>query len=249
MLTLANPAKFMALTARLLPWLLGVTALLFAAGLPLALVFSPPDYQQGEAVRIMYIHVPAAFLAMLVYAVLSVAAFSHLVWRAPLADIAADAAAPMGAVFTAIALATGMLWGKPMWGAFWVWDARLTSVLVLFFIYLGVIALRQSIEDESKAARASAILTLVGTVNLPIIHFSVYWWHTLHQGSSLFRAGGPTIYGSMLLPLILMIFAYGFLFAAALILRMRTMIIRRRIKSGAQREGSRAVVREAGAHA
>ncbi len=249
MLTLANPAKFMALTARLLPWLLGATVLLFAVGLPLSLVFSPPDYQQGEAVRIMYIHVPAAFLAMGAYAVMAVAAFFHLVWRAPLADICADAAAPMGLVFTGIALATGMLWGKPMWGAYWVWDARLTSVLVLFFIYLGVIALRQSIEDEAKAARATAILTLVGTVNMPIIHFSVYWWHTLHQPSSLFHKGGPTIAGSMLLPLLVMICAYGMLFAASLILRMRTMIIRRRIKSGAQREGSRGVVREAGAHA
>ena len=249
MLTLANPAKFMALTERLLPWLLGLTALLFAAALPLALVFSPPDYQQGEAVRIMYIHVPAAFFAMAAYAVMAVAAFSNLVWRAPLADIAAEAAAPIGLVFTGITLATGMLFGKPTWGAYWVWDARLTSVLVLFFIYLGVIALRQSIEDDAKAARASAILTLVGTVNLPIIHFSVYWWHTLHQQSSLFRAGGPSIYGTMLLPLLLMIGAYSALFPTVMILRMRTMIIRRRIKSASHREGSRAVLRESDAHA
>jgi len=249
MLTLANPAKFMALSARLLPWLLGLTVVAFAAGLPLALVFSPPDYQQSEAVRILYIHVPAAILAPLVYAGMAAAAFSHLVWRAPLADIAAEALAPMGAVLTAIALATGMLWGKPMWGAFWVWDARLTSVLVLFFIYLGVIALRQSIEDQAKAARASEILTLVGVIDLPIIHFSVYWWNTLHQRSSLFRAGGPSIYGSMLWPLFIMILAYTALVATALLLRMRTMIIRRRIKSSAGREGSRAVVREADAHA
>ena len=249
MLTLANPAKFMALSARLLPWLLALTAISFAVGLPLALVFSPPDYQQGEAVRIMYIHVPAAILSMLVYAVMAVAAFSHLVWRAPLADVTAECAAPIGTVFTAIALATGMLWGKPMWGAFWVWDGRLTSVLVLFFIYLGVIALRQSIEDETKAARASAILTLVGSINLPIIHFSVYWWHTLHQQSSLFRAGGPSIYGTMLLPLLLMIGAYAALFSTAMILRTRAMIIRRRIKSASQRAGSRAIMRESGAHA
>ena len=249
MLTLANPAKFMALTARLLPWLLVLTAISFAVGLPLALKFSPPDYQQGEAVRIMYIHVPAAILSMLVYAVMATAAFSHLVWRAPLADITAECAAPIGAVFTAIALATGMLWGKPMWGAFWVWDARLTSVLVLFFIYLGVIALRQSIEDEAKAARATAILTLVGTINLPIIHFSVYWWNTLHQRSSLLRAGGPSIATSMLWPLLIMMLAYAALFGSVLVLRMRTMIIRRRIKSSAGRAGSRAVIREADAHA
>ena len=249
MLTLANPAKFMALTAKLLPWLLALTAIAFATGLPLALVFSPPDYQQGEAVRIMYIHVPAAMLSMLVYAVMAAAAFSHLVWRAPLADVAAESAAPVGTVFTAIALATGMLWGKPMWGAFWVWDARLTSVLILFFIYLGVIALRQSIQDEAKAARASAILTLVGTINLPIIHFSVYWWNTLHQRSTLLREGGPSIAASMLWPLIVMMLAYLALFATALLLRMRTMIIRRRIKSSATREGSRAVVREVDAHA
>jgi heme exporter protein C len=249
MLALANPARFMNLTARLWPWALALTLALFAAGLPFALVFSPPDYQQGEAVRIMYIHVPAAWLAMFTYMVLAVAAFMHLVWRAPLADLCADAAAPMGAVFTAVALATGMLWGKPMWGAFWVWDARLTSVLVLFFIYLGLIALRQSIDDEAKAARATAILALVGAVNIPIIHFSVYWWNTLHQQSSLFRAGGPSIAGAMLVPLLIMIGAYTALFATALMLRMRTMIIRRRLKSASARTASRAEIKQAGAHA
>jgi heme exporter protein C len=249
MLTLANPARFMSFTARLWPWTLALTVVLFAAGLPFALVFSPPDYQQSEAVRIMYIHIPAAWLAMLTYMVLSVAAFCHLVWRAPLADLAADAAAPMGAVFTAIALVTGSLWGRPTWGTYWVWDARLTSVLILFFVYLGLIALRQSIDDEAKAARATAILALVGVVNIPIIHFSVYWWNTLHQQSSLFRAGGPSIAGPMLVPLFIMIGAYMALFATAMMLRMRSMIIRRRLKSATVQEASRAEIRQAGAHA
>jgi heme exporter protein C len=249
MLTLANPAKFMSATNRLWRWLLWLTLAAFAIGLPLALVFSPPDYQQGEAVRMMYVHVPAAWMSMFTYAVMAVFAFSHLVWRAPLADLAAEAAAPMGAIFTAIALATGMLWGKPMWGAFWVWDARLTSVLVMFFIYLGVIALRQSIDDDAKAARLTAILTLIGAVNLPIIHFSVYWWNTLHQQATILRLGKPTIAGSMLAPLLVLWVAYMLLFATAMVLRLRTMIIRQRIKSASERQASRAEIREAGAHA
>lgn len=249
MLTLANPAKFLAFTERLWPWLLAITLALFATGLPLALVFSPPDYQQGEAVRMMYVHVPAAWMAMFAYAAMAVVAFSHLVWRVPLADLMAEASAPMGAIFTAIALATGMLWGKPMWGAFWVWDARLTSVLILFFIYLGVIALRASIEDEAKASRATAILTLVGAVNLPIIHFSVTWWNTLHQQASLLKIGKPAIAGSMLAPLLVLVFAYMLLYATAIVLRMRAEIIRRQIKSAEAREGSRAEITEAGAHA
>jgi heme exporter protein C len=245
----ANPGRFMKLSGRLLPWSAGLTLVLFLAGLPLALVFSPPDYQQGEAVRIMYVHVPAAWLALLTYTVMTVASFTHLVWRHALADVAAEAAAPMGAVFTAVALASGMLWGKPMWGAFWVWDARLTSVLVLFFIYLGIIALRQSIDDEARASRAVAILTLVGAVNIPIIKFSVDWWNTLHQGESIFRAGGPSIAASMLAPLFVMTFAFMGLFATAMMLRMQAMIMRRRIKAQGARKASHAELREAGAHA
>ena len=249
MLTLANPAKFLSVTSGLWRWLLGVTGACFVIGLPLALVFSPPDYQQGEAVRLMYVHVPAAWMAMFTYAVMAVFAFSHLVWRAPLADLAAAAAAPMGVIFTAIALATGMLWGKPMWGAFWVWDARLTSVLVMFFIYLGVIALRQSIDDATKAARLAAILTLVGAINLPIIHFSVYWWNTLHQQATILRLGKPTIAGSMLAPLAVLTIGYTLLFATAMVLRLRASILSQQTKAATGRQPSRAEIREAGAHA
>ncbi len=183
----ASPSVFLALTRRLLPWLALATAALFALGLYLSFV-APPDYQQGETVKIMYIHVPAAWLSTFIYGVMALASLGTLVWRHPLADAAQKAAAPLGAGFTFICLVTGSLWGKPMWGTYWVWDARLTSVLVLFILYLGLIALWRSIEDPGRAARAAAILTLVGCVNLPIIKFSVDWWNTLHQPASVFRA-------------------------------------------------------------
>ena len=190
---LANPTRFLAYSGRLLPllWAIAITGL--AVGLYLSLFVAPADYQQGETVRIMFIHVPFAWLSMACFGVMAVAALGTLVWRHPLADVAAKSAAPIGAAFTFLALVTGSLWGKPTWGTYWVWDARLTSVLILFIIYLGLIALWQAVEDPGKAARAAAILTLVGTVNLPIIKFSVDWWNTLHQGASVFRAGGPTI--------------------------------------------------------
>ena len=187
---LANPTKFLSLTARLLPWLAGATAILLAIGLTQS-ALAPDDYQQGATVKIMFIHVPNAWLSMFVWGVMSVAALGTLVWRHPLADVAAKAAAPIGAAFTFLALVTGSLWGRPMWGTYWEWDARLTSVLILFLMYLGLIALWRAVEDPSRAARAAAILTLVGAINIPIIKFSVDWWNTLHQPASVMRIGGP----------------------------------------------------------
>jgi heme exporter protein C len=229
LIDLANPTRFMALTDKALPWLWAVTAALLAFGLYLALFVAPPDYQQGDTVRIMFIHVPSAWLSMFCYGVMAVAALGTLVWRHPLADVAQKSAAPIGAVFTFLALVTGSLWGKPMWGTWWVWDARLTSVLVLFLMYLGLIALWRAVDDPGRAARAAAILTLVGTVNLPIIKFSVDWWNTLHQPASVFRLGGPTIDGSMLRPLFVMAGAMTLLFVTLLIMAMRNEILRRRV--------------------
>jgi heme exporter protein C len=239
----ANPANFLRLTRGLLPVSATLTALLFCVGLYLAWFVAPPDYQQGETVRIMYLHVPAAWLAMLIYLVMTSAALGTLVWRHPLADAAQKAAATLGACFTFLCLATGSLWGKPMWGTWWVWDARLTSVLVLFLIYLGLVALWRTIEDPGKAARASAIFTLVGAVNIPIIKFSVDWWNTLHQPASVFRLGGPAIAPSMLWPLIVMALAFSFLFIALYLIAIRNEILRRRLRrlsilaAGAQEKG------------
>src|SRR5437016_3986141 len=226
---LANPTRFLALTARVLPWLAVVTVVAFALGLTLAW-FAPDDYQQGATVKIMFIHVPNAWLSMAAWALMSIASIGTLVWRHPLADVAAKSAAPLGAAFTFLALLTGSLWGRPMWGTYWVWDARLTSVLVLFLMYLGVIALWRTVEDPSRAARAAAILTLVGAVNLPIIKFSVDWWNTLHQPASVFRLGGPTIAPSMLWPLVVMAFAFTFLFVTLYLMAIRNEILRRRLR-------------------
>lgn len=228
MVNLANPTTFVELTRRVLPWLVGVTAVLFAAGLWLS-VAAPPDYQQGETVKIMYLHVPAAWMATFIYAVMTAAALGTLVWRHPLADAAQKAAAPLGAGFTFICLVTGSLWGKPMWGTFWVWDARLTSVLVLFILYLGLIALWRAIEEPGRAAKAAAILTLVGAVDLPIIKFSVDWWNTLHQPASVFRLGGPTIAPELLAPLLVMSLAFTCLFLTLHLMAIRNEVLRRRI--------------------
>ena len=184
-------------------------------GLYLALVVAPPDYQQGESVRIMFVHVPAAWMALSVYLFVAVASGVALVWRHPLAEIAAQAAAPIGAAFTLVCLVTGSLWGRPMWGTWWVWDARLTSVLVLFFLYLGYIALVNAFDDPGRGARAGSVLALVGVVNLPIIKFSVDWWNTLHQPASVLRVGGPTIDVSMLVPLLVMAVGFTLLFVDA----------------------------------
>jgi heme exporter protein C len=225
---LANPTIFVELVRRWLPWLAATTAILFIIGLWLTFN-APPDYQQGETAKIMDLHVPAAWLASFVYAVMAVAALGTLVWRHPLADAAQKAAAPLGAGFAFICLATGSLWGKPMWGTYWVWDARLTSVLVLFLLYLGLIALWRAIDDPGRAARAAAILTLVGCVDLPIIKFSVDWWNTLHQPASIFRLGGPAIAPELLWPLIVMSLAFTFLFLTLHLMAIRNEVLRRRI--------------------
>jgi heme exporter protein C len=229
-LRLANPAAFNALANRVLWPLILATLAAFAYGLHGAFFTAPADYQQGETVRIMYIHVPAAWLALFVYAGMSVSALGTLVFRHPMADVAQKAAAPLGAGFTLICLITGSFWGKPMWGTWWEWDARLTSVLILFLIYLGIIALWRAIDEPQRGARAVAILTLVGAVNLPIIKFSVDWWNTLHQPASVFRMGGPTIHPSMLTPLFAMGLAYLLLYLVLLIVAMKTELMTRRIE-------------------
>ena len=231
LIDLANPTRFLTLATRVLPWLVGLTLALFAVGLYLTFFVAPDDYQQGAVVKIMFIHVPNAWLSMFVWGVMCVAALGTLVWRHPLADVAAKAAAPIGAAFTFLALATGSLWGRPMWGTYWVWDARLTSVLVLFLMYLGIIALWRTVEDPSRAARAAAILTLVGAINIPIIKCSVDWWNTLHQPASVFRAGGSAIDKSILVPLLVMAVAFTLLFLTLHVAAMRNEILRRRIRT------------------
>ena len=227
----ANPARFLRLADAILPWCAGATVILLVAGLYLGLFASPADYQQGQSVRIMYVHVPAAWMAMFVYACLALASAVALIWRHPLADLAAQAASPIGACFTFVALVTGSLWGKPMWGTWWVWDARLTSVLVLFFLYLGHIALAHGFDDPTRGARAAAILALVGFVNVPIIKFSVDWWSTLHQPASVLRLGGPTIDGSMLRPLLLMGAAFTLLFVCLLLVRIKAALLAARLRA------------------
>ncbi|TGY89319.1 heme ABC transporter permease [Marinicauda algicola] len=246
---LANPERFDRLARALIPWGWSLTVLLFAAGLPWALAFSPPDYQQSETVRIMYVHVPAAWLGLAAYAGLGVASFVYFVWRHNLADLAARAIAPVGAVFTALCLVTGALWGKPTWGAWWVWDARLTSMLVLLLLYLGYMALRAALEDERLAARAGAILAMAGLINLPVIKFSVDWWNTLHQPASVFRLDGPTIHASKLWPLSVMALAFTMLLATLILVRMRTLLLTRRAEAleRARERRLEAVAREAGA--
>lgn len=224
---LANPTRFLALADRLIPWLGVIAALSIGAGLYLG--SGTEDYQQGITVRIMYIHVPFAWLSMMVYTVMTVAALGTLIWRHPLADVALKAAAPIGATFTALALITGSIWGKPMWGTWWVWDARLTSVFILFLIYLGLIALTRALDDPSRSARAAAIMTLVGFIIIPIIKFSVDWWNTLHQPASVVRIGGPTIDSSFLLPLLVSALGFTLLFFTLHLMAMRSEILRRRV--------------------
>jgi heme exporter protein C len=230
LIDLANPSRFLALVGRLLPWLAAATLLAFAFGINQAIV-APDDYQQGATAKIMYIHVPSAWLAMGCWTVMTIAALGTLVWRHPLADVAAKAAAPIGAAFTLMCLVTGSLWGRPMWGTYWVWDARLTSVLVLFLMYLGVIALWRTIDEPARAARAAAVLTLVGAVNLPIIKFSVDWWNTLHQPASVMRLGAPAIDPAILRPLLIMGVAYLLLFLTLHLAAMRNEIMRRRVRT------------------
>jgi heme exporter protein C len=227
----ANPLRYQRLADAVLPWAGGAAVVLMLLGLYLALFVAPPDYQQGEAYRIMFVHVPAAWMALMIYGMMAVASVVGLVWRHAMAEVAARAAAPIGACFTAIALFTGSVWGKPMWGTFWVWDARLTSVLILFFLYLGYIALHDAFDEPQRGARAASILCLVGSVNLPIIKFSVDWWNTLHQPSSILRLEGPAIHPSMLWPLLMMFLAFLCYFVAVHILRTRAELAERRIRN------------------
>jgi heme exporter protein C len=227
----ANPTRFTALATTVQPWLVAATAVLFGVGLYMAFFTAPPDYQQGETVRIMFIHVPAAWMALFVYTVMALASAVALIWKHPLADVAAKTAAPIGACFTFLALVTGSLWGKPMWGAWWVWDARLTSMLVLLLLYLGYMALWQTVEEPVRAGRVAAILALVGFVNVPIIKFSVEWWNSLHQPASVFRMDGPTIHPSILTPLLVMALAYTVLFLVLHLAAMRSEILRRRVRA------------------
>ena len=223
----ANPTRFLRIVTAVMPWSAGAAAVLLPLGLYFALFASPPDYQQGETVRIMYVHVPSAWMALMIYSVLAGASFVALVWRHPLAALMARAAAPVGAVFCAVCLLTGSLWGRPMWGTYWVWDARLTSVLVLFLMYLGVIALWRTVEDPSRAARAVAILTLVGAINVPIIYFSVKWWNTLHQGATIRMDKAPTMATPMLLAMLVMSIAFWMYAIAITLVRARAIILER----------------------
>jgi heme exporter protein C len=227
---LANPSRFLRAASLAIPWLGGATVILFAFALYRAML-APDDYQQGATVKIMFLHVPSAWLGMLCWGLMTVAALGTLVWRHPLADVTAKAAAPLGAAFTLLCLVTGSLWGRPEWGTYWAWEARLTSELILFLLYLGVIALWRTVEDASRAARAVAILTLVGAIDLPIIKFSVDWWNTLHQRASVFRLGGSTIDPTILIPLLLMAAAFTLLFVTLLLAAMRNEILRRRVRT------------------
>jgi heme exporter protein C len=231
MLYYANPQHFLNLARTLTPWLLGVAIAMILIGAYWGLVIAPPDYQQGDAFRIIYVHVPAAWMSLFVYGSMAIASASAFIFKHPLGDVAAKAAAPVGAVFTALALFTGMLWGKPMWGTWWVWDGRLTSELILLFIYIAYIALWDAIDEPTRAARMARILCLVGAVNVPIIHFSVEWWKTLHQGVTVFRTDGPQMPAAMLTPLLIMALGYTIFFGGLLLVRMRTEILARRLRT------------------
>lgn len=227
----ANPTTFMRIANAVFPWAAGLATVLFVIGLPIALVTSPPDYQQGDSVRLFYIHVPSAWCSMMVYGGMAVSSATFLIWRHPIANMSARAMAPIGAVFTALALATGMLWGQPMWGTFWVWDARLTSYLLLFFLYIGYIALADAFEDPERGDRAAAILAIVGSVNLPIIHFSVEWWNTLHQPSIVKMDGTITVSGAILLPFFIMLTAFTLFTVAVWILRLRSELLAAKLRN------------------
>ena len=227
----ANPTVFMSYSGKLLPWIAAVSGLLLGFGLYLAFLGTPPDYQMGETVRIMYIHVPSAWLAMMAYSVVALSSFGFLVWRHPLADVSAKAAVPLGAAFTFLALVTGSLWGKPTWGTYWQWDGRMTSVLILFLLYLGLMALRNAIEDEILASRLTAVLALVGIILLPIIKYSVVWWNTLHQPASVSKLGKPEIHSSMLTALAVMAIGFTLLFLAMHLKAMRNEVVQRRVQS------------------
>jgi heme exporter protein C len=223
----ANPQRFLGLSNWLLPITTVLAVIVSAIGVVWSLLYAPADYQQGETARIMYIHVPSAWIAVGAYTGMAIGSVSYLVWGHALGDIAAKVMAPIGAAFTALCLATGSIWGRPTWGTWWEWDGRLTSVLVLFFLYLGYMALRSALDETSKASKAAAILCLVGTINIPIIRFSVEWWNTLHQKASIIREGGPSLDPSLLHPLLVMGVAYLLIFAALTLAAMRAEIWKR----------------------
>ncbi len=223
----SSPKYFYFLSGRLIPWFAWSCLAVMLVGLYYGLFEAPPDYQQGESYRIMFVHVPAAWMSMFIYMVMAVAGGIGLIWHIKLAEIMAASSAPIGASFTFLALVTGALWGKPMWGTWWVWDARLTAELILLFLYLGVIALNSAIEDKRTAARASGVLALVGVVNIPIIHYSVEWWNTLHQGASVTKLDAPSIHISMLIPLLLMAVAFKLYYATVVLMRARCEVLDR----------------------
>jgi heme exporter protein C len=227
----ANPGRFLRLAKPVLPWLAGFSLILTVTGIIWGYYFAPADWEQGDAARIMYVHVPAAWVAMAGYAALAVASFFSIIWRHPLADLAAEEIGPVGAGFTFVCLVSGALWGKPMWGAYWVWDARLTSVLVLFFLYLGHIALIRAFDNPQHGHRAAAILALVGAVNLPIIVFSVQWWNTLHQGNTISISGGSKIYVTMLYPLLIASLGFYMTFITLVVARMSAAIMEKKTRN------------------
>ena len=227
----ANPGRFLRASAKVQAWLWAAAALVLGAGLVWALFLSPADWQQGQTVRIMYVHVPMAWLAMGGYTALAVASIMSLIWRHPLADLFARELSPVGALVTALCLATGSLWGRPMWGTWWVWDARLTSVLVLFFLWLGHAALTRAFEDQERGARVGAILALVGIVNIPIVKFSVDWWNTLHQPASVTRLDAPGMHVDILYPLLTCALGFSLLFGAVVLARTRAAVMERRIRA------------------
>lgn len=233
---LASPKHFYRISGLLIPWLAAITAILLVVGLYLGLFVAPPDYQQGESYRIIFVHVPSAWMSMFIYTFMAVLSAIYLIWNIKLADVMARSSAVLGASFTLLALATGSLWGKPMWGAWWVWDARLTSELILLFLYLGYIALVMAIEDVRTAARAGAVLILVGVVNIPIIHYSVEWWNTLHQGPTVTKLDKPSIHLSMLVPLLLMAGAFQFYYFTVVLMRARAELLDRERRSEWVRE-------------
>lgn len=234
---LASPPHFYALSASLIPWFAGIGLLFIAYGTFAGLFVAPADYQQGDAFRIIYVHVPSAYVSMLAYSLMAVSAGIGLIWRMKLSHALAAAAAPLGAWFTFLALATGSIWGRPMWGTWWEWgDPRLTSELIMLFLYFGYMALRSAIDDIAKADKASAVLALVGVVNVPIIHFSVEWWSSLHQGPTLIRKGGPAIETDMLYPLLAMLLGFTLVFGALLLSRVRSEVLFRERRSRWVRE-------------
>ncbi len=240
----ANPNQFMKLANAIQPWVARFTGVFFVFGLYFSLINSPPDYQQGDTVRIMYVHVPSAWMALFCYCSMSISAAVGLIWRHPLAHICAKSIAPIGAIFTLLALLTGAIWGKPMWGTWWVWDARLTSMLILLFLYIGFIALDSAFDNKVRGTQAASILAMIGLINVPIIKFSVDWWNTLHQPASVIKMGGPAIHTSMLIPLFLMFLAFTSFFLWILLIRIRGEINHKKIDALMVRQSMNGLVEE-----